>query len=247
MIKREHRNGITAPITPDEPSLEMFKQFGKELVVGSFISFVIHELNNKMGPILLYSELLQTGMELDTARKHLRTIEQTTMEARNILNALQMFVRKKRGQKPHTNITDDINEVQEILQFQLRKKDIKLEFDLSLDLPLVDIDSLDFEQTLFLLMLRAYLELGNTGGRILLQGTKEGNVVIVQATISSAGSNDESDTQDYMPNIVGVRRKRIDVLLACCKKVIEQQGGSFSYTGGLKDGDTVTMKLKNLK
>jgi C4-dicarboxylate-specific signal transduction histidine kinase len=71
-----------------------------------------------MGPILLYSELLQTNLGTETANKHLKNIEQSIVEARNILSALQIFVRKKRGAKPHVRVDQEINELLNVLKFQ---------------------------------------------------------------------------------------------------------------------------------
>jgi signal transduction histidine kinase len=240
-MKNDNDENIESPVE------DLFRQFGKELVVGSFMRYVIHELNNKMGPILLYSELLQTSLDNETMRKHLQTIEKTTIEARDILNNLQMFVRKTEGKTEHANLKHDIEEVLNIIGFQLVKKDVSIELDLEEDLPPVQLDSLYFEETLFLLILRIYLDIGNTGGEIKINVFREqDNVLIdmkvtpVQTQISETVPEDgNSNDQEF--------KERIECLLRYCKVLIEQTGGEFDYEGIIRNGSGTALNVAVIK
>ncbi|OGL41966.1 MAG: hypothetical protein A2161_00500 [Candidatus Schekmanbacteria bacterium RBG_13_48_7] len=230
--------------TLDNRCLELFKLLGKELAVGCFIGHVIHELNNKMGPVLLYSELLQSNSGSDTAVKHLKTIEQSTIDARDILYALQVFVRKKRGTKWNTQVEQDIKEVLDTIRFQFDKKEIKILVDIEKGLPSVDMDSLDFSMILFFLLLQGYNNLQDYGGSVKIDVNRENNHILckIMETSESVSVKLQSEKHDQKLNQRD-NKDKIDLLVTYCQSVIKQSRGEILIEEVNENGRSISINL----
>ena len=119
--------------------VEELDQTQKELLqkeklasMGQLAAGVAHEINNPLGTILLFADMLYKEMpEDDPRRSDLKMIIEETTRCKSIVSDLLNFSRQKNVIAQNINIKDLIDQVIEGLQAQLPHKDIRFvrEFD----------------------------------------------------------------------------------------------------------------------
>ncbi|MBN1593642.1 MAG: response regulator [Candidatus Coatesbacteria bacterium] len=127
----------------------------KLAAIGELVGSVAHELNNKLGPILGYAELLQRSTKEDKAKQRLRVIEDSALKAKSIIEALLGFSRYRKPLRSYFNLNKVLRDAISLMEFQLRKNDVQLELHLTENLPDLFADSVQIQQILVNLLKNA--------------------------------------------------------------------------------------------
>lgn len=115
----------------DQTQKELLQQ-EKLASMGQLAAGVAHEINNPLGTILLFADMLYKEMpDDDPRRSDLKMIIEETTRCKSIVSDLLNFSRQKNVIAQNINIKDLIDQVIEGLQTQLPHKDIRFvrEFD----------------------------------------------------------------------------------------------------------------------
>jgi two-component system, cell cycle sensor histidine kinase and response regulator CckA len=150
------------------PAEESLIQAQRWEAVGRLTGGVVHDFNNLLTGIMLYCDLLLSGLNSgDCRRRYADEIRSAIVQATGLVRQLLVFAR------PHATparllCLNDIASAMRDLLTRLIGEDIVLDLRLDPDLGLVNIDQAQAQQTILNLVLNARDALPN-GGRITLE------------------------------------------------------------------------------
>ncbi len=132
------------------------KKLEKQLVnseklasIGTLAAGVAHELNNPLGIILGFTDLLLEKFDKDTQNyKDLKTIERHSLQCKQVVENLLSFARHEENISEYCNINEDIHNVINVVRHFLEMKDIEIQLDLAPRLPVARGDSRQMQQVL---------------------------------------------------------------------------------------------------
>ncbi|NJO88572.1 MAG: GHKL domain-containing protein, partial [Chloroflexia bacterium] len=160
---------------------QALKQSEKLAHMGQLSAGIAHELNNPLGVITMYSNLIkeETDPESDTYRDLEMVVEQAD-RCKKIVGGLLNFARKNQVRRSSCDIIDFVKHSMESI---LAPDNIKLSFDAEIDNPKVQIDTDQMMQVLTNLEKNA-VEAMPKGGELKLEikGDEENITIIVSDT-----------------------------------------------------------------
>jgi len=142
--------------------------------LGEMTAGIAHEVNNPLGSILLYSELLIASDVPSQTKKDLKIIHEEARRAAKIMTDLLIYGRRTKSQMQRLNLHHPLKKVLEMRRYEQRVQNIAVSVNLQ-DKPLyVSGDSSQIMQVLMNLVLNAEES---------LRESKGGNIVITTQTV----------------------------------------------------------------
>jgi signal transduction histidine kinase len=117
--------------------------------MGTLAAGVAHELNNPLGIILGFTDLLlEKADEGGQDFEDLRTIERHSLHCKQVVENLLSFARQGEGESEYCDIYDAIHEIIGVVKHSLDMNNIELRLDMSPGLPKVKGDARQLQQVL---------------------------------------------------------------------------------------------------
>ena len=139
-----------------QASEENLEKADKLASLGQLSAGVAHEINNPLGLILGYTQLLLKGKSKGQQRvEDLKTIEKHSRNCKRIVEALLNFARRTETKRAAVDINQTIREVLTLMRHQLELEGLRIETSLDESLPPVQGDSEKLKQVLMNLILNA--------------------------------------------------------------------------------------------
>ncbi|WP_051617031.1 c-type heme family protein [Desulfonatronovibrio hydrogenovorans] len=209
-------------ITDQKKVEQRIQQTEKMVAMGQLAAGVAHEINNPLGIILCYSELLKRQLaDFPQGLKDLHVIEKQTLNCKRIVTDLLHFSRGQESAKEYQSLNRTIEEVTQIFKHQLKKQKIGLDLSLDREMPDVFFNENKMKQVFVNLIMNACQAMGKSGEiRIKSQYIEEGNTVEVTFWDSGQGMDQE------------VRHKIFDPFFST-KKTGESTGLGLSVSYGI--------------
>jgi two-component system NtrC family sensor kinase len=170
--------------------------------VGQLAAGVAHEINNPLGSVLLYADILrkETPEDDQQQQEDLDMIIREATRCKTIVNDLLDFSRQNEVMAQDTNVNELLQELAEEAERQEIYQQITIVSALSEDLPTIQADPLQFRQVFLNLMSNA-AEAMPEGGQLTLRtrrGPMEGYITIeVQDT--GTGIPEENMSKLFTP------------------------------------------------
>jgi signal transduction histidine kinase len=153
-------------ITERQRIEEQLYQTEKLASIGTLSAGVAHEINNPLGVILGFTEILLDRIPPDSKEHEiLKTIERQGLNAKRIVEKLMTYARQPAKREESTDLNKDIEMVMSLLQNNLLTNKIELELRLARDLPKVHGDSGELQQVFINLVNNAVAAMP-TGGKL---------------------------------------------------------------------------------
>jgi len=125
---------------------EQLIQSEKLSAVGQFVAGVAHELNNPLTAVIGFSELLQTAQTDDKTKGHLERIAKSAHRCHKIVHSLLSFARQEAPERKLVDLTTVLEEVLEIMAYDLRTSNVTVVREFAPDLPNIMADPHQLQQ-----------------------------------------------------------------------------------------------------
>ena len=232
--EEDHAIGIARDITERKTIERQLINTEKLASLGTMAAGVAHEINNPIGIMLGFCDLLLEKMEPGTMEYNdLKTIERQGLQCKSIVERLLSFSRISEETEERCNINDSIDAIVSVVRHTLDMNKIKLVLSLEDALPLVRGDSRGFQQVVLNLINNAVYAMNGKG--VLSIVTRTGTRV--------------RDTVELLVGDTGCGIKRQDIARVfdpffTTKKVGEGTGLGLSVSYGIitRHGGTIEVE-----
>lgn len=238
---------VLSDVTDSRRLQEQLAQSEKLSSLGQMISGVAHELNNPLASVVGYAQLIRnTTHGDDKLRRRLETLERESHRCRNIVKNLLSFVRRRDPERVPLSLNQVVENVIGLLRYQLRVDGIRLEKQLSTELPAIEGDAHQLEQLLVNLLTNAAQAIRSEGkpGRVAVHTMMHGASVRMEIEDSGPGIPAELREAVFDPffttKAIG---EGTGLGLSLAYDIVDSHGGSIDIVGDGPRGTTFRIDL----
>ena len=232
--------------------VKKLKEFQEQLVlreklatVGQMASVVGHEIRNPLGVINNAIYYIRTKLEMSSGReldprieKHIGIIEKEILASNKIVNDLLGFSRTR----PPMAQPSDLNKIiEDSLSVVSIPETVKVEIDLSLDLPPTLINHDEIRQVLVNLINNAWQAMPQ-GGTLKIHSYIEEDMAQVEVTDTGCGISPENMKKLFTP-FFSTKTKGTGLGLAAVQRILERHKGKVKVRSRLGQGTTFIISL----
>jgi two-component system, NtrC family, sensor kinase len=183
-------------ITERQRIEEQLYQTEKLASLGTLSAGVAHEINNPLGVILGFTEILLDRIPTDSKEHEiLKTIERQGLTAKRIVEKLMTYARQPAKQEEFTDLNQDVEMVLSLLQNNLLTNKIELDLRLARELPRVHGDSGELQQVFINLVNNAVAAMPK-GGKLSVLTKVNPYSHLVEAIFADTGSGIPKEIAD---------------------------------------------------
>jgi len=223
-------------------------QAAKMSSIGRLAAGVAHELNNPLGGILLYSDLLleDTG-EDDPRRPNVCKIADLAARCRKIVVGLLDFARPAPASEFEVDVNSVLKSTLSVLEAQKPFEKIETVWRLAPELPVLVADPALFQQAFTNVVMNA-VEVMEEGGRLTLETapTEKRDGVIVRISDTGRGIAEEDRAHLFEPFFT-TKDDGTGLGLAITYSIVERHNGSIDIESRPGEGTTFIITLRSLK
>jgi len=219
-------------------------QTEKLSALGRMAAGIAHEINNPLAGILLFSSnLLKKAPQEGTFREGLEIIMQETLRCKAIIQELLEFSRPSEPKAFLTNVNKVIVKALHLLENEFRLQRIRLEMDLSKQLPDVLIDENQIEQILVNLLLNAIQAIEDQGTvAVRSYVSSDRKCVAIDISDTGCGIPPENMSKIFEP-FFSSKAKGTGLGLAVTYGIVQKHGGHVYAFSQPKQGSRFIVEL----
>jgi two-component system NtrC family sensor kinase len=196
--------------------------------MGSMISGIAHELNNKLAPVVACAELLE-GSHLGLKdRQRVQMIASSALEAKRIVEGLLNFARQEKPRQRPFDVNATVRRLLSMPTYRFKQWGIEVAAELAGGLPQTMADPDQIERVLINLVNNACQAMEGPGGRLGLVTRRESDRLIIEVIDSGPGILPENLPRIFDPffstKVVG---KGTGLGLSLCHGIVEQHRGEI--------------------
>jgi two-component system NtrC family sensor kinase len=214
--------------------------------VGEFVAGVAHELNNPLTALIGYAELLQMSEVNEDDRSSLQRISSSAERCHKIVHSLLSFARQHPPERKLAGVNALVEGVIEILIYELRTNNIRLDKELSPQLPRLLLDPHQIQQVFLNIFhnARQAIEAYRPRGVIRITTSVAGSRVRITFQDDGPGISEENLAKIFNPFFttkpVG---KGTGLGLSLSYGIIQEHGGTITAASKLGVGTTFIIEL----
>ena len=143
---------------------QKIQQTEKLVSLGQLAAGIAHEINNPMGVIRCYADLLKHQLpDSPQGLKDVAIIEKHALNCQRIVSDLLKFARGQETEKQLASLNPTVGEVVQMVASQFEKQRCEIQLDLDPHLPMVNIDVDKMKQVYMNLLMNARQAIKNSG------------------------------------------------------------------------------------
>jgi len=178
---------------------EQLRHADRLATIGQLSAGVAHELNEPIGSILGFAQLIQKAPNISNQVKiDIEKIMKASLHAREVVKKLMLFARQMPPQKISVNLNQIIEEGLYFLESRCAKENIKVVRLLSEDLPDVTADAAQMTQVLVNIVVNAIQAMPN-GGQLTIQTKETDKFVSLIVEDTGTGMEEKVVKQIFLP------------------------------------------------
>ena len=168
-----------------EKMQEQLRHADRLATIGQLASGVAHELNEPLGSVLGFAQLISKNPELpQEAHNDLKKIENAALHARDIIRKLMMFSRQTPPQLQRVSLNRIILESAGLWSWRCEDCDICVEYRMAEELPEIMADEAQLRQVVINLVVNAIQSMPEGGRLSITTAAGDGNI---ELTVSDTG------------------------------------------------------------
>ncbi len=172
-------------------------QADKLASLGQLAAGVAHEINNPLGIILGYTQLLLRQIpEISEAHEDLKVIEKHARNCKVIVEDLLKFARSAPTRKGRADIHSAIEEVTSVLRHQFALDNVVIEEEFDRTIPKMDWDMNKMKQVFMNLLINAKQSIQGNSGIIRVETKRHSNHIVIKVSDNGCGIPSE-----FLPKI----------------------------------------------
>jgi len=227
---------------------EQLRHADRLATIGQLSAGVAHELNEPIGSILGFAQLLQKDQgQSDQAKKDIDKIMRASLHAREVIKKLMLFARQMPPQKSRVNLNQIVDESLYFLESRCSKEGIKVIRQLFQDLPDVKADQAQMTQVLVNTVVNA-IQAMPEGGQLTVRTVASDNSVRLIIEDTGTGMEENVQRQIFQPFFttkdVG---KGTGLGLAVVYGIITSHGGTIGVDSQVGRGTQIEIRLPILE
>jgi signal transduction histidine kinase/CheY-like chemotaxis protein len=227
---------------------EALYQSEKMAMFGSLLAGVAHELNNPLSTVIGQTVLLQQTVADPAVLGRGERIRNAAERCARIVRTFLAMARQRHAEPKPVEINKIIETAVELLAYQLRSANIRVELDLAEDLPMAMADADQIHQVLMNLIINA---------RQALLTTAKPGLIRIETHLDSCTRQIEISVTDNGPGVPPELRKRIfdpffttkptgegtGIGLSLCSSIMRAHGGCIDASDAPGGGAMFTILL----
>lgn len=178
---------------------EQLRHADRLATIGQLSAGVAHELNEPIGSVLGYSQLIHKHPDLpDQIKQDAEKILKASLHAREVVKKLMLFARQTPPKKIRVNLNHVIEEGLYILESRCAKEGIKVVRSFSKDLPEVTADPAQLTQILVNLVVNS-IQAMPKGGELTIQTKASNESVLLIVEDTGVGMSENVIKKIFLP------------------------------------------------
>ena len=219
----------------------------KMAAIGMLAGGVAHEINNPLGGVLAFTQLLLKKIKNDPeTQEDLVEIEKAATRCKKIVQELLDFSRvSKDREKSLVYINELLEKVIPFIQMEIRSLNIDVHFDLAKDLPPVMAVPNRLQQVFLNLVTNACHAMPH-GGKLVLstKHNKSANEILISVKDTGEGMPKEIQSQIFEPFFTTKDPgKGTGLGLSISYRIVKENGGRIEVASEIKKGTTFTVRF----
>ncbi len=230
----------------------MERQFAlneKSALLETLVGGIAHELNNKLGPVLGFADLL--GMKLErmddseTLVRYCRIIADSAQESGKIIQQLKQLSRPVTLERSQVDLSTLVADVCALIRFRLQATGTELSMDLPDACPGIWVDPIQIKQVLLNLMLNAIDAMEDAAvKRLLIRARVSRKTFAIAIQDTGQGIPPDQLTRIFDPYFTTKAPDRGTGLgLSVCLGIVKQHQGEIQLESTLGVGSTFCVSL----
>jgi two-component system NtrC family sensor kinase len=212
--------------------------------IGQLAAGVAHEINNPIGVILGFAQVLRKRTDADDPLyRPLSLIEQEGVRCKNIVQDLLDFSRQSKFAPRRLSVIDVIESAVKLMEHQPNSELVTVERDYAGELPQVVADENQLQQVYFNIIRNAYQAMPD-GGTLRITSAVEEDTVLTSFADTGVGIPEENLRQIFDPFFTTKEVGQGTGLgLSVSYGIVRQHGGTIEVSSENGDGATFTVRL----
>jgi two-component system NtrC family sensor kinase len=236
-----------------EKAVEILKATQTQLIqseklsaVGQFVAGVAHELNNPLTAVIGFSDLLVHTTDDPAIRPHLDRIAKSAQRCHKIVQNLLSFARQHPPERDLVALNAAIDDVLEIMTYDLRTSNIEVARSLAEGLPPIMADRHQLQQVFINIIsnARQAIQAVRTDGKITVRTRRAGAQVRIEVADNGPGIRAEHLPRIFDPffttKAVG---KGTGLGLSLSYGIVQEHGGTITAASELGQGAAFVIEL----
>ncbi len=218
-----HLSGIGKTVAELKDQLYKSEKF---TTLGELLAGVAHELNNRIAPILIYSQMLQQDADDEKFNKRLHVIEDSAMGAKAILETLLSYSSPGTQEREAVNLNQILQNTLSLLEYKLRNQGIELVTELCAQLPPALVNEKQIAQVFLNIINNAIHAMEPNGGKLRIRSVCDRDCVKFVISDSGAGVPEEISAKIFEPFFTTKESgKGTGLGLSISKRYVDEHGG----------------------
>lgn len=227
---------------------EQLRHADRLATIGQLSAGVAHEINEPLGNVLGFAQLIKKNPEADNQTKEdNEKIIKAALHAREIVKKLMLFSRQMPTKKTETDLNKIVKEGLYLLQARCDRKGIALKRKLDDSVPIFTADSSQIYQVLVNLVVNA-VQATPEKGSITIETTHDNEFIYLIVSDTGIGMTKEVMNQIFIPFFT---TKDVDqgtgLGLPVVHGIVVSHGGTISVDSKVSEGSVFTIKFPKSK